>query len=233
MAWEEDLKAAGEELGKFLDKYFYARLSSNNTVKYMINGNEVNIQNQLIDGFERMYSKAEQKAGIDVIVNIRGNEYLIDEKCSLDYINKDIPTFIMELSFLGKNKEIKEGWFLNCDIKTDVYLLIWPKAVTEKKSEINMNSFTQLDCIWIQKESIENYMIQNGYTKLNLTRKAETIRNTNKYGTSDKQKGKKFYFYFTENLDEKPINLVIYKDELIRLADSHYIVTKEKVTRLK
>ncbi len=69
--------------------------------------------------------------------------------------------------------------------------------------------------------------------KIKSNKKGSSYRNTKQYGSIDKDRSKKYYFYFTENKDEKPINLVIYKDKLIQLADSNYIVTKEKVTRLK
>ena len=56
----------GEQIiGEFLDKHFYPHLYH--------------------QGFERVKDKTRQIAGIDVVLNIDDNVFLIDEKASTDY----------------------------------------------------------------------------------------------------------------------------------------------------
>ena len=57
--------------------------------------------------------------GIDVIYK----DFLIDEKCALDYINKPLSTFAFELSSVNKNGERYDGWLVNKNLVTTHYLL--------------------------------------------------------------------------------------------------------------
>jgi len=54
--------------------------------------------------FERVNVMKRQLQGIDLVLRYRGtqNEFLIDEKAQLDYLNDDLPTFAFELCYQKK-----------------------------------------------------------------------------------------------------------------------------------
>lgn len=58
--------------------------------------------------FYRVFDLDRQHQGIDVVMIIRSDEYIIDKKAQLHYINRDLPTFTFELSYL-KGDDIREG----------------------------------------------------------------------------------------------------------------------------
>lgn len=77
--YDED-KRKEELFAKWLDKYYYStKIPPSKKIT-------------------RIYDEKLQKVGIDVIVESgRGNIFYIDEKATLHYINKNIPTFAFEI----------------------------------------------------------------------------------------------------------------------------------------
>lgn len=84
---KEDMKAE-QELGRFLDDYFYNRLKEEHpTVCY-----------------ERQYTKQTQMDGIDVVVQTDETPIMyIDEKVSIYYRNTMLPTFAFEINSIQKD----------------------------------------------------------------------------------------------------------------------------------
>src|SRR5690606_32623017 len=74
--------------------------------------------------FKRVNDIKQQLQGIDLVLThkITGQQYYVDEKAQLDYINEDLPTFAFELCYI-KNEEKKEGWFFDTGKVTDFYFL--------------------------------------------------------------------------------------------------------------
>ena len=99
----------------------------------------------------------------------------IDEKAQLYYINQDLPTFAFELQFL-KGKQRCTGWFLNENLVTDYYLLIWPHAKTAKVSEIKKDDFTVLDALMISRHKIHSFLSRNGLNQDELLCTANSLR---------------------------------------------------------
>ena len=112
---------AEEMLGRFMDKAFYAKLHDKN-------GDSIQ--------FERVKSEKSQREGIDVIIKTDKKPMYIDEKASFYYSNCMIPTFAFEINFMHKNVlEPVTGWFVNDDLKTECYMLIWPNIKCKKTGE--------------------------------------------------------------------------------------------------
>lgn len=78
---DQDMRAE-QQLGEFMDTYFYSRLRSKI-------GRPLN--------FIRTSDKERQISGIDVCIESEGKKILIDEKASVYYSNAMIPTFAFEL----------------------------------------------------------------------------------------------------------------------------------------
>ena len=74
--------------------------------------------------YERITDKNLQVQGVDVKLTIDGKVFLIDEICSIMWRN--LKTFSFELSTYNRNRtEIFVGWFLNDNLLTTHYLLVW------------------------------------------------------------------------------------------------------------
>lgn len=85
--------------------------------------------------FYRVFDLDRQHQGIDVVMIIRSDEYIIDKKAQLHYINRDLPTFTFELSYL-KGDDIREGWLFDESKLTDYYFLITGVYLKEGKAKL-------------------------------------------------------------------------------------------------
>lgn len=206
---------AESELADFLDETLYAQL--------LDEGKFLSIQ--------RATEKEQQLQGIDVIAKTHSSVAYIDEKAQLYYINKNIPTFAFELQFL-KGGRVIEGWFLNDNLKTTYYLLIWPFASTDEVKKLKKEDFTKLDALMISKSKLREELASLGFDKATLAKRASQLRRTRTYGKITT--GIQGVYYFASDPSkyaEAPINIVVSKSRLISLADAHYEITKSGFTR--
>ena len=207
---------AESELAHFLDENLYSQLLDEGKFLSIV----------------RITDKEQQLQGIDVIAKTQTSVAYIDEKAQLYYINKDIPTFAFELQFL-KNGRVIEGWFLNDDLKTDYYLLIWPFASVTDVKALKKGDFTKLDALMISKEKLRNKLTSLGLDKETLAQIASQLRRTRTYGKITT--GIQGVYYFASDSTkyaEAPINIVVSKARLAALADAHYEVTKDGFKRM-
>lgn len=207
---------AESELAEFLDENLYSQLLGEG--KFL--------------SIERMAEKEQQLQGIDVTAKTQNSVFYIDEKAQLYYINKNIPTFAFELQFL-KGGRVIEGWFLNDELKTDHYLLIWPFAFVTDVKELKKEDFTKLDALMISKEKLRRELTSLGLDKETLAKRAYQLRSTRTYGKITT--GIQGVYYFASDPSkyaEAPINIVVSKARLMSLADAHYEITKAGFVRI-
>ena len=207
-------KRAERELGFFLDKYFYQRLKE----KYGY------------DDFKRVRKKEEQIQGVDVVGFIKGRECVIDEKASLRYMDKDLKTFSFELSFMRNGEEFV-GWFLDNRMKTQYYVLMYPKSRKDIR-DITSEDFDSVEILVVPVHRIWEYLNGKGLTKESLKKRAEEIRGKGRTGRMPTGKNiDGVYISATgkERLEEAPINLIIRKGILAEIASGHFLVTREKI----
>lgn len=210
----EDMSAEGQ-LACFLDEYLYERFPHKDAFSQI----------------ERIYDRAEQLAGVDVrFTGVDGRVYHVDEKAQLYYLNRDLPTFAFEVQFLRRGQEIC-GWLCNDSLKTDLYLLIWPFAAQDSPQNIRAEQFTRLDCLLVEKKRLLAMLAREGLTPERLLREARQHRQNGHTGkiVIDGVSGIYYYVSDIEKYAEAPINVVIAKDRLLRIAQRRYIVTKEGV----
>ena len=104
--WKDD-KRKEECLGRWLDSHYYSKLPN-------------------FHHFERIFDRTTQRKGVDVILyketlpNVFSKTY-IDEKASLSYVNRQLPTFAFELK---NGQSGAEGWLYNKKYMTDTYILV-------------------------------------------------------------------------------------------------------------
>lgn len=203
---------AESELNKFLDEYFYRKIEK---CKNIISIN-------------RLKDKASQLKGIDLIVTTDKEIFKIDEKAQLYYINMSLPTFAFELQFVNQNSIVSQGWFLNSSLENDYYMLIWPSATHSDLSLITKDDFSQVECLLIKKSEILNFLEKKGWTIEKIKNEIAAIHSKMAFKRINIPNERDFFFYHSspEKYIEQPINLVIYKRILLKLAKHHYIIRK-------
>jgi hypothetical protein len=169
-----------------------------------------NIYKEKNINFQRVFDLDKQYQGIDVIMLVKLNEYYIDEKSQLHYINKDLPTFTFELSYL-KNNNYKKGWLFDESKLTQYYFLI--TGILLKKGKIEFTSpddIEKLKITSVSRKKLIKYLSLKELDEKRLLEYDVKLRKEKAYGKNNiselnpKTEG---LIYFTEHLSEKPINL--------------------------
>ena len=202
------------EIAKYLDVHFYPLF---------------------FDVFLRVNDVNEQLKGKDMTassVKLGLFNAIIDEKSDSHYVNQGLPTFAFELSFNRRNGELAEGWFVDDNKPTEYYLIIWPKARPDNVHYLQFNGkdypffrnedITELDFVLVNRDRLRSFVEERGYSKEWLGKTAWKIRNSSAdwfVGFNKKYRPiRGVYFFHSVDLDEKPVNLIIYKRDLESIA---------------
>lgn len=197
---------AERELAKFLDKHLYS--------------------NNMFTRSDRTDDSTTQIAGSDIILTIPSlgiKDAIVDEKASIYYINKKLRTFVLEISFLNRSLNYNEGWFVDDTLSTEYYLMQWIKADVDSPWKVKEDNITEIECVLISKTKLKKYFENEGYNKARLLEISQEMRDTDNPMIAPLNKP--YRFYFTQKLAEKPINILLNKEEYIRLSEFHYFVT--------
>lgn len=207
--YESD-KRKEELFAEWLDKYFYAR-----------------IQNYY-ENIYRITNKNTQKRGIDVVIkSFDGSELKVDEKATLDYINKNIPTFAFEV----KNRTSgREGWLYNKSLETDYYLLAWPNSECDYINEAD--DFSSASIMTIRRERVKELLNKRNLDENEIMRRVKAYQDRlnegNKFSVCDG-----INIYFNETKYEKPINIVIHNKILKQYMNALYYVDKKEIKEIE
>lgn len=203
------------EIGKFLDKYFYSELTNNDC------------------SFNRVHDKSLQLKGIDVICEQKnGRIFYLDEKAQVHYINKNLPTFAFEVDSIQRG-HLTQGWFLNPRYETTHYVLTWITATKDydKTNILTFDNIQSLKVITVSRGKLLKHL--NSIISLeNIKKKSCYLRENNCFGKGEKI-GSIGHWYYTNHLDERPINIVLYKHFLIDICNGHYTIDKDSFKALK
>ena len=189
-------------VSQFLDEHFYKLIPE-------------------IGNFERITDKAKQVKGVDVIINYNDKQTYVDEKAAVKYIK--LKTFALELSFLNRFGKLQTGWFLDEEKINDYYLFVW---INELKGEeiVDISSIKEVDVALVKKEKLYDYLETLGWSVDKLRIKNKQIREQKNINMGDIRKyGCKFSY--SEQLKEKPINILLPKKTYIELADIYKNIT--------
>lgn len=196
---------AERELAKFLDKYLYTK--------------------EIFTRADRTDNATTQINGSDIIISIPSlgiTDAVVDEKASIYYINKDLKTFVLEVSFLNKSMHYTDGWFIDNSLSTEYYLMQWIKADIDDPWQVKESNITEIECVLVSKSKLKDYFVQEGYHKEKLLQIAQEMRSS--HNPKIIPPGKPYCFYYTSKLAEKPVNILLNKSEYIRLSEFHYFV---------
>lgn len=158
--------------------------------------------------FERIHCLTLQNQGVDLKYNHKGTDYYIDEKAQLDYINKTLPTFTFELSYL-KNGAERTGWILDKNKITTHYFLITGIYAFDK-NDLN-KGFEKVNILSVDRIKLLVFLDSIGLTFTKLKTYNKNIRAAEKSKRQTvinelhmKTQGS---IFFSKQLNEKPINL--------------------------
>lgn len=194
--FNEDLSKE-EALGRFLDKIYPT----------LFKGYDI----------QRISNIDLQHKGIDLILSKEGNEYYIDEKAQLDYLNNELPTFAFEISYL-KNGNENSGWLFDKTKDTQRYFLVTgiylnnPENINEGFKDCNIISVDRIKLINLLESKGLDF---NSTTKINNRIRSCTEEKGIKIKELNPQTEGRFY-YSKSNKSEQPINLVLYIAFLIK-----------------
>lgn len=194
---------AEQQLAQYLDYSFYGKILE----KY----DEIS--------WQRIKDRQEQLQGIDGYLTVSGTKYVIDEKAALHYINENIHTFAFEVDSIQRGRLV-DGWFINDSAKTTHYLLVWPNATTTDLQQIRYNHFFRTLCFLLPKKSIVDHLNKNGLTKEKLKSDALNFRKKQCAGKIETVESKAAggYYYLSNDLNERPMNIVINRSVLDNLS---------------
>ncbi len=158
----------------------------------------------------RILDKEMQYSGVDVMLEKDGRHFLIDEKAQLHYLNKDLPTFALEINYL-KDNILKDGWLFDTNKLTEIYAFVFniqvvPNTIKQLRSVADIK---RCDVVFVNKQKLlkelailnldYNTCAENSKT----LRSNETIKKLSHYST--------FNFQISSHLAEKPVNLIVRK----------------------
>lgn len=179
--------------------------------------------------FSRQFGLDEQHKGNDVIIRFKDIDYYIDEKAQLTYLNKSLGTFAFEIGcYFGLNS--KPGWlFDNSKITTHYFLVtdIFTKVNIKKlafKSDI-----LSLKIISVDRKKLREYYSTKGFNEITCKKAEEIVRKKYQnyfervYFRNDSKlfselcfnKSGNEYFVLSNQIYEKPFNLVSKLDDLL------------------
>lgn len=167
--------------------------------------------------FTRTTDTQLQHQGADLIINHNGKTFYVDEKAQLDYINKSLPTFTFELSYL-KNGHWKKGWLYDENKITDYYFLITDIHIY---TEGIKNGIKSCQITSVNTKRLRRYLGSIGLDWHTLNdldaqvRQSKQEKNIPLRHLKEREEG---CLYLSVQKDEKPLNLKLYLSWLIRLG---------------
>lgn len=168
--------------------------------------------------FERVEDINLQHRGVDLIYP-ENNAVFIDEKAQLDYLNKSLPTFTFELSYL-KNNEQKLGWLLDDSKKTTHYFLITGIFAVDKDNL--EKGFESCIITSVNRNKLINHLESKNLTKERLLQYDADLREfeikKSRNVIEELQPKTEGLLYFSPQLAEQPINLQLRLKKLIKVG---------------
>ena len=224
--WDFDKKVE-EEVLKFIEENF------------LKNKNEVT-------NYKIVTDKETQNKGIDVFITTANgmfNNSAVDIKIASTYVNRNLPTFAFEISSLRKpyldDNDCVPGWFIDKTKKTEFYLIGWIWADVPIKeynkqgypvydwTKITKDNIIKIEVYFIRVQDIKDYLEKKKWTDERIIRQDEKIRKNGRTESEDWIDNIKFTITIKEGRPEKPINIVIRKPVLKKIATYVKEIRKE------
>jgi hypothetical protein len=165
----------------------------------------------------RVHDKKLQLKGVDIILEKDGLQYKIDEKAQLHYINKDLPTFALEINYL-KNDILKNGWLFDNNKVTEIYAFIFSIHLIEAKTVITkQEDIKSCEVIFVNRLTLLQALAKNELDFNTCNYHSHLLR-SNKEDLKKITFSNEFNFQISSHLSEKPVNLIVKKSFLKSLG---------------
>lgn len=208
----------GEQLiSNILDKTFYP-----------------NIVESLNGVGEQITDRGMQLLGADYGIAFKSsgkiNKIYFDEKVALHYLNRNLKTYSFELQrLINTQSGIIDclGWFMDKSLITTTYVLVYLKSdkCSDYKQLKSIDDLTSMQVITLDKKQLIKYLQSIGISHELLLTSIKKLRKTQEYSIRLKNGLK---LVQSNNLMEKPINLIIPKKTLINIANGYSIFSDGK-----
>ena len=171
------------------------------------------------ENFERCEDKERQIKGIDTQFVIGEKTIKCDEKAAVNYTN--LKTFCQEIDRMNRGNRWQIGWFVDPSLETNAYLYVFIDDVDWSKDEIR-----KAEALLVGKKQFKRYLASQGYSDAKIIEFAEYIK---QYGVYRLPAPEGCRWCYSERLPEKPINLLVSRDLLRKLAFKkfEYDITKQ------
>lgn len=158
----------------------------------------------------RNHNVDNQHRGVDLTLTDGSRKFYVDEKAQLDYLNKSLPTFAFEISYL-KHDSWYKGWLLDTMKITDIYFLI-TGIYTEQDDNLT-SGLKRVKITGVYRKKLIKLLVSKGLTESRLYEIENQIRTTGNHGRipvrglNPATEG--FMYFSKKNKSEQPINLVL------------------------
>ena len=177
-----------------------------------------------------------QKKGVDLIVNYKGKEIKIDVKSIAEY---DFKTFCFELL---NSKSGRKGWLFNDELDTDYFLLTYHNVVggsgvySEDKKILTPENIDKTYALLIDKNKVKELVLKElGDIDFRiavyeiLTQSADMSYETPavfsiENGELISKWSPRMRFTISRKIYERPINVVISREELRGIAEAEWVI---------
>ena len=215
-------------MNQFMRLYYYSKL---------LNSDGTGVESEFINDESR------QKRGVDVILSKDKKRYIIDEKAQMDYIhnpNGPLRTFALELL---NSSSGRVGWFINDDLETEYYMFIWPHADGQL---VSVDNIEYAQYALVEKNRLREVIEKQYKNADGLREYALRLSRGNLDGTTEKYNrlyyrslpfDEKAYLVYTKEPTEddngkveRPVNLVVKKTLIERVAEDKGVLTRTDET---
>ena len=191
---------ASDLVSQFLDKNFYSSCSD----------------------VERIYTKKEQVKGVDIKFTFNGKRYICDEKAAIRYVNQNLKTFALELSFIDRNGDEHDGWLIDEEKINNSFMFIWLDKA-DKDTIHSIDDIKELELMIVSRDKIIEYLNGLGWTINKLKKKCIRLRTKSNeiFGSIDRDGLK---FAYSDRLVEKPINVLLNREIYRKICDFDLVI---------
>lgn len=192
-----------KEVAKFLDENLYSK--------------------DIFSRCDRTNDRERQLRGSDIIISIPKlniENAVCDEKAASAYwwLEKSINTFSLEISSF-QNGILRDGWIINDNLDTEYYLFCWLNAT---RKDFTKDDIRWLEYALVRKKDLIQYLESENLTREHILENRDWIlHNVKEKGAIGKDKHKDLYFYYSPQLAERPVNIIVKKDVYLKLAILH------------
>ena len=191
---------------------------------------------ELFTEFARTDTLDEQISGSDLLLSTVSGKLkrsIVDEKVASRFANRNLETFSLELSFIGKNGKKRCGWLLDETKKTEYYLFGWilkadiPYIKEQKRfdtNKITKDNIKLLEWALVKRSDIVKFLEKQGWSLEKLSRQDEKIREQGEIKT--KEFINEVSFRYSDAYIEKPINVLLKKETYINISTLHGLIEK-------